>query len=322
MPRTPFSRTLFALLPLAGAALAVAASAMGWPTLLSLLAMATITAACAVIYWSAPLTYSAAPDWGAVFHWPQQGLPVDLSSALPSPTPVKELAEPALLSMPVEAAVESSVPAEPEAPLEVAPPPLSVGTRADQLAGEHVEQDLLTGLLAPEYFFSRFTAELTRCDISGHTAVLVICDLDQFGELNRTAGLIDANRLLRGVADQFRLTVREGDLLARLGADEFALFFPGLSPAIAEARVRDLRAAVREAALLVLEEDPHRVTISVGTGCFPRDGDTGEAVFEAADRALQAAKRTRAEQAGKPVPSAVVIARNPAGRAQLRSETL
>jgi diguanylate cyclase (GGDEF)-like protein len=168
----------------------------------------------------------------------------------------------------------------------------------------------LTGLLAPESFFARFTAELDRCGALGHNAILVICDLDQFGELNRTAGLVDANRLLRGVADCFRLTVREGDLLGRLGGDEFALCFPGLPPEIAESRIRDLRAAVREAASLTLAEESHRVTISVGMSCFPRDGQTGEELIEVADLALQAAKQQRAAHADQPMRSAMVVSRS------------
>jgi len=258
------------LLPIAGAALAALAAAHGWSILLSLPALAIVGAASAVIYRSGSLERVA-------------------FTYIPD------------VSAPEAEALETE--------LSAAAPPARKGTRADRLVGDHVEQDLLTGLLAPEYFFARFATRLDQCSEAEQTAVLVICDIDQFGELNRTAGLVDANRILRSVADRLRLTVREGDLLARLGADEFALFFPGLSPDIAEARVRDLRAAVREAATLTLIENPQRVTASVGISCFPRDGERPEVLFEAADVALQDAKRIHAEQAGRPVPPAVVLPR-------------
>ena len=123
-------------------------------------------------------------------------------------------------------------------------------------------------------------------------------------------GLIDANRMLRQVADCFRLTVREGDMLSRLGGDEFGIFFPGLPPEIAEARVRDLRAAVREAGLLTLPEDSAPVTACIGISCFPADGDTVDTLVAAADLSLVKAKHERQEKANKPISSALVLTRS------------
>ena len=198
-------------------------------------------------------------------------------------------------------------PARPRGP----PEPGTVGTRADTLiAGESHETDLLTGVLGPEAFLARLAVELERCRSAQQTAILVICDLDAFGEVNRTVGLADANRMLRQVADCFRLTVREGDVIARLGGDEFGIFFPGLPAEIAETRVRDLRAAVREAALLTLPDEGRLVTACVGTGCFPADGSSVDALMTAAALSLSNARRERQENANKPIPSALVITRN------------
>jgi diguanylate cyclase (GGDEF)-like protein len=291
MPRSSMTRSLLALLPIFGAALAAVSSMEGWPLLPSLLALVMIGIASAVIFWSGPLERATG-----------------LAQLVVTPLPVHEILPPQS-SLTAESAPQELMAPEPAPAAEMESEPLLSSTRAELLAGERATQDLLTGLFAPEFFFSRFTERLAQCSAAGQTAVLVICDLDRFGELNRTAGLANANRLLRAMADAFRLTVREGDLLARLGGDEFALFFPGLSPEIAESRVRDLRAAVREAALQTLEEKGRLVTVSVGISCFPRDGETGEAMFDAADYALQAAKRLRAEQASQPVPSAVVLTR-------------
>ena len=120
------------------------------------------------------------------------------------------------------------------------PEPDNIGTRADALAtGQWRETDLLTTLLNSEAFAARLAAELEHCKAVNLTAILVICDLDGFGAINQTVGLVDANRLLRQVAECFRLTVREGDILSRLGGDEFGIFFPGLPPEVAATRVRD-----------------------------------------------------------------------------------
>jgi diguanylate cyclase (GGDEF)-like protein len=294
MPRAPFPRTLLALLPIIGALLAALAGQKGWPILLSLIAMAVVASGSAVIYWSAPLTkcktHSAVEAVAAPLAAPQEALVEEVTAHVPLSDPVPEQE-----CEPVQSVAE----------------PGSSGTRAEALATGHWrETDLLTGLLNSGTFVVRLTESLARCRMANQTAILVVCDIDAFGEINRTAGLVEANCLLRQTADCFRLTVREGDLLSRLDGDEFGLFFPGLPPEVAETRVRDLRAAVREAGLLVLPENSAPVTACLGISCFPADGDSVDALLAAAEASLAKAKRERQESTARPVPAAVVITRN------------
>jgi diguanylate cyclase (GGDEF)-like protein len=291
MTRSPLPRTLFAILPIVGAVLAALAAHQNWPIPLSLSAMAVIASASAVIYWSAPL-HTRQPLLMA-----EQSVPVAY---------VPEI-------MPELAATAAEPPQDPASELVpvAAPKPGSIGTRADAvISGNSHETDLLTGLLGPEAFSALLARGLPRCRDANLTGILVICDLDAFGEINQTVGMMDANRMLRQVADCFRLTVREGDLLARLGGDEFGIFFPGLTAEIAETRVRDLRAAVREAGLLTLPEGSAQATACIGISCFPTDGATVDALITAADLSLANARRERQEKANIPIPSALVLTRN------------
>ena len=218
---------------------------------------------------------------------------------------------PEIMPEPAAAAAEPPQDPAPELAPAAAPKSGSVGTRAHAIVtGESHETDLLTGLLGPEAFFALLARGLPRCREANLTGVLVICDLDAFGEINQTIGMMDANRMLRQVADCFRLTVREGDLLSRLGGDEFGIFFPGLTAEIAETRVRDLRAAVREAGLLTLPEGSAQATTCIGISCFPTDGATVDALLAAADLSLAKARRERQEKANIPIPSALVLTRN------------
>jgi diguanylate cyclase (GGDEF)-like protein len=275
------------MLPILGALLAALAAHRNWPIPLSLLAMAVIAATAAVIYWSAPLSKRKSAQ--------------RVEPSLPAVIP--EVAAAAV--QPDELPATSSSIKTP-----FSPEPGSIGTRADALAtGEARETDLLTGLLGSEAFFARLANELSRCKMANQTAILVVCDLDAFSEINQSFGLIDGNRMLRQVADCFRLTVREGDMLSRLGGDEFGIFFPGLTFEIAEARVRDLRAAVREAGLLTLPEGSPQMTACIGMSCFPGDGDTVDELVAAADLSLIKAKRERQEKANRPIPSALVLTR-------------
>lgn len=270
------------MLPIAGALLTGVAATEAWPLPLSLIAMAVVASASAVIYWSAPL------------HAP---------AAVPGEAPPMAPEPPALPSV---AAV-----AEPFAERSIElPEPGSIGTRAASLAtGEQFESDLLTGLLAPEAFFTRLRQELDRCRESGQSGTLVLCDIDGFEEINRNIGLVEGNTVLRQVADCFRLTVRGDDLLARLGGDEFGIFFSGLPPEVAEHRVRDLRAAVREAGLLTLPDDAAQVTACMGTSCFPENGTDAETLLTVAEQAMAAARRARQENAD-PLASALVLNRS------------
>jgi diguanylate cyclase (GGDEF)-like protein len=292
MPRSPLPRTLLAILPIFGALLAALAAHKGWPIPLSLFAMAVVASSSAVIYWSAPL--GKRKPAGAV----EQSLPARLT--------------PHVMTQLAAAAVAQPQPAtgSPASATRPSPEPGTTGTRADALiTGESHETDLLTGLLGSAAFFARLEVELDRCRSANQNAILVVCDLDAFGEINRTVGLLDANHMLRQVADCFRLTVREGDVISRLGGDEFGIFFPGLPPEIAETRVRDLRAAVREAALLTLPDEGTQVTACIGTSCFPADGDSVDTLLDAASLSLANARRERQENASRAIPSALVITR-------------
>jgi len=294
MPRPPLQRTSFAMLPIVGAVLAAVAGYEHWPISLSLLAMSVIASASAIIYWSAPLSerrhdepfLQTMPEGRAGETVPETTVVAESTYSDPEPQPQAE----------ARLAVRESG---------------SEGTRADALAtGEWRRTDLLTGLLNPDVFFARVWEALERCRAANQTAILVVCDLDGFAAINEKAGLVDANHLLRQVADCFRLTVREDDVLSRLAGDKFGIFFLGLPPEVAETRARDLRAAVRKAGLLVLEEGSAPVTACLGIASFPADGDTVGALIAIANASLAAAKRERQENATKPIPAAVVLTRS------------
>lgn len=296
MPRSPLPRTLFAVLPILGALLAALAAHQDWSIPISLFAMAVVASTSAVIYWSAPLNQrkpigvakQSAPFDSVLAVMPELAAFTE-AKAQPSQETVPELAS-------------SAIPT---------PEPGSIGTRADSfVTGVPPERDLLTGLLSSEAFFALLAKGLPRCKDANLTGILVICDLDAFGEINHSVGLVDANRMLRQVADCFRLTVRGGDLLSRLGGDEFGIFFPGLTPEIAEARVRDLRAAVREAGLLTLPDGSPQATACIGIACFPVDGSSVDELLAAANLSLDKARRERHEKANLPIPSALVLTRN------------
>jgi len=160
-------------------------------------------------------------------------------------------------------------------------------TRAfqEQLAHE-ASHDALTGLPNRRRMQDALDASLREDAV----AVLFV-DLDGFKPVNDAHGHEAGDELLRQVAHRLSSCVRENDVLARVGGDEFVVLMPGIhDPADTDATGERIRAAV-ESPFLV---DGHEVRIgaSVGVHLAPLSGDPDEAL-RAADHAMYSIKKSR-----------------------------
>ncbi len=143
--------------------------------------------------------------------------------------------------------------------------------------------DSLTGLFNRRYLFLVLERELARHERYNRDFSLMLLDLDGFKAYNDTYGHPAGDRLLQEVAGVLNAVKRKADIVARYGGDEFAMVLPETDRAGALALAERLREAVRE-------QCGGRVTISVGVACYADDGDTIEALVQAADDALYRAK--------------------------------
>ena len=80
--------------------------------------------------------------------------------------------------------------------------------------------------------------------------------------------------------------IRRGDLASRLGGEDFLVVMPGASPSIAEQRAEQLRRAFHDSILNYLGSKIE-CTFSCGLASFPAQGETSDALFQAAEKALQ-----------------------------------
>jgi len=167
-------------------------------------------------------------------------------------------------------------------------------TRLKQVEAEacrRAEQDELTGLFNRQVFLQRVGAALAgRRGMDPRHGCVLFFDLDHFKSVNDTLGHPFGDRLLAAIAERLRQGTRQGDVLARLGGDEFAILLPGL-PKGGEAM--KLLERIRLGLQLPFLADGQRVTpqVSMGAAFFPEDGATVDALVQAADTALYAAKR-------------------------------
>jgi diguanylate cyclase (GGDEF)-like protein len=143
--------------------------------------------------------------------------------------------------------------------------------------------DGLTGCLN-QRAFGRSMDEHCTSTQPGATTALIIIDLDHFKQVNDSHGHIAGDMVLGLVAEALRHAVRAGDLVARIGGDEFAVIAPGLRSDAAEALADRCRRAIEQAAA------SWQVTGSVGVVAVPAPTDP-VALYELADRASYEAKR-------------------------------
>jgi diguanylate cyclase (GGDEF)-like protein len=145
--------------------------------------------------------------------------------------------------------------------------------------------DPLTGLANYRRLTDTLDLEIKRSHRSGRPFAILLFDLDQLKQINDTHGHLAGSRALCRLADILRVYCRSIDMAARYGGDEFAVVIP-------EARKEDARqVAARICNRIAEDSERPALSVSVGLSFFPDDGDTMDALFAAADRALYHMKR-------------------------------
>ena len=152
--------------------------------------------------------------------------------------------------------------------------------------------DGLTGLYNHRYFQDRLRQEVKAAKRYGKPTSLLLIDVDHFKTYNDTLGHPQGDTLLREVSSLLLGMVREVDLVARYGGDEFAIAMPQAEKGSATILAERLRKHLASAPFVEAATLPEQtLTISIGVACFPEDGATASELISSADRALYRAKR-------------------------------
>lgn len=153
--------------------------------------------------------------------------------------------------------------------------------------------DPLTELPNRRAFESRLQTSWTQPDLRSLPRALLMVDIDHFKRYNDHHGHPAGDACLRQVAGGLRANLRQGDLVARLGGEEFAVLMVQASPQDALATVERLRRAVEALGLPHDGQDGRQVvTVSIGLATSAHaDQATPTALLEQADQALYQAKR-------------------------------
>lgn len=149
--------------------------------------------------------------------------------------------------------------------------------------------DSLTQLHNRRHFVERGEQDFARAVRAETPLGLLMVDVDHFKQINDNWGHQEGDRVLREVSRSVRDSVRQGDVVARWGGEEFIVLLPDTDFVASERVAEKLRRGVEE---LDLGRGSPKVTISVGVGGYPAPGvESLFALVEVADQALYRAKR-------------------------------
>ncbi len=149
--------------------------------------------------------------------------------------------------------------------------------------------DALTGLPNRTSFAEHLEEAIRRARRAKWSLAVMFLDLDRFKVVNDSLGHDAGDTLLRAAADRLKSTLRESDLLFRMGGDEFTVLLenvrgPEEAAAVAARMIETIGAPV------TLADHELHVSASIGISLYPKDDEVGERLVKSADAAMYRAK--------------------------------
>ncbi len=153
------------------------------------------------------------------------------------------------------------------------------------------DHDALTGLYNRRRFTEELEQSLKRARRFAESGAVLFLDLDGFKFVNDSLGHAAGDEMIIRVANLLGSTVRETDILARVGGDEFAVLLPRCDAATAAVVAEKLLAAVRRHGVAISDNRYAQVSTSIGIAPFSGGDDlTADEVVVEADIAMYDAK--------------------------------
>ncbi len=161
---------------------------------------------------------------------------------------------------------------------------VAAGQRIDTLSST----DALTGLVNRSQLTLALADAIAQSGRRQSALGLLVLDLDRFKQVNDSLGQAGADLVLLGCADRIRAAARQGDVVARIGGDQFALVLLDADGHAAEAAARRLLDAVSQTC--TVDGLSFTLTCSVGVAMHPQDGCDAEQLIRHAESAMRSAK--------------------------------
>ncbi len=159
----------------------------------------------------------------------------------------------------------------------------------EQQLAFQAKYDAVTGLPNRMVAMQRLTDSIRLAKKRGRHVLVIFIDLDHFKRINDSFGHSIGDRFLGSVAELLKEAVRNEDIIARFGGDEFLLVMDDIDEiTVAERIIEKVLRAFN--APVYIEEHELFVTASLGGAVYPQDGDNAETLLRNADAAMYIAK--------------------------------
>lgn len=156
--------------------------------------------------------------------------------------------------------------------------------------------DPLLGIFNRRCLDRRMQEEVLRAQRYRFDLAVLMVDIDNFKQVNDTWGHQVGDLVLQHLTEILADALRQTDILARFGGEEFVVLLPHTPEPEANKLAERLRTAVEHTPLHRIPE--LRVTVSIGSACLWPDGDTAYSLLERADKAMYWAKREGRNRVG------------------------
>lgn len=182
-------------------------------------------------------------------------------------------------------------------------------SRANAKLAELAVTDQLTGIFNRYGFLERAEEEMMRCLRRGGEVSVLLVDIDEFRSINDRFGRESGDIVLRTAVRRIQRHLRRGDIVGRIGGEEFVILLPDTGPALAPKMAEELLRAVDDQPVILSGGTPVVITACIGVACASDTASPFALILGRADAALARAKkegrnRVVVFRAGETVPAA------------------
>jgi len=157
--------------------------------------------------------------------------------------------------------------------------------------------DALTGLHNRRHFNEMLTYEVGRSERHKHEFSILFVDCDDFKNINDSYGHPCGDQVLIDLGNVMEAVIRKGDLVARVGGDEFAILLPETGKEGALKVAESIRNRVKDKIFYTPTGEKFQFTISLGTVTYPGDAKSMDDLMTGCDIALYKAKQSGKDSA-------------------------
>ncbi len=152
--------------------------------------------------------------------------------------------------------------------------------------------DPLTGLYNRRYMENQTAALVEHAINRGKSLALLALDVDHFKAVNDENGHPVGDRVLQELASRLKQSIRNIDMICRIGGEEFVIVLPNTDTEVATKIADRMRRSISGKPFDVgAKNGPLTVTVSIGVAAIESQSDTLETILKRADEALYSAKR-------------------------------